>query len=584
MTSLSDSYKLMLEAKQVSKPLHPNQQKIDVVDDDKIDAKDFKKLRAMKKEETEPPFDGPYTTVKKNVTDKSGAVHSPMSRARDLARKALQNTKQKKYGTIQGHERFTSIPDKLKQSHFGKTNEEVLDEANHRDFASAGMMHPTMAKNMSVGDTMDYYEPKTGDKVHGKVMHKSDTEVHMKQTHDSYDDKKVGSVHKFKIGSQLPEVKEEVDLEEVLKVSDGAGKWISDFVHSENPKFAGKSKKERQQMALGAYYAAKKGVKEETEELEEGYDKSSEHHKNARKMAKDYDGKATFHPNGHAEVRMRSIVHGHSTINPQGTTLMSGEDLANRASKEHGKGKVQGNVVHFKEEVESIEELNKSTLGSYAKKASLDSAISKKIAADFQNRAKKARSQDMKDANAKISNDFNNKSWKRQDNVNKAIDRLTKEETDIEESRGHKIVANFLKKRGAYDTPKKGDDLADKSYLKDKPGIKSDLKNLGRFLTGKKETNEETMKTFKEFAMMLEMEFKDGRYVHKGKYGTSYDDPEGKEDNDSTQAKEPAVKRGRGRPAGAKSGARQLGGASKKGSGVEYTGYKLHLPNSNKSY
>jgi len=28
--------------------LHPNQQKIDVVDDDKIDGKDFAKLRAMK--------------------------------------------------------------------------------------------------------------------------------------------------------------------------------------------------------------------------------------------------------------------------------------------------------------------------------------------------------------------------------------------------------------------------------------------------------------------------------------------------------------------------------------------------------
>jgi hypothetical protein len=69
-------------------------------------------------------------------------------------------------------------------------------------------------------------------------------------------------------------------------------------------------------------------------------------------MAKDYDGKATFHPNGHAEVKMRSIVHGHSTVNPQGTTLMSGEDLAKRASKEHGKGKVAGNIVHFKEEVE----------------------------------------------------------------------------------------------------------------------------------------------------------------------------------------------------------------------------------------
>jgi hypothetical protein len=41
-------------------------------------------------EATEPPFDKPYTTVKKVVTDKSGAKHSPMSRARDIARMALK--------------------------------------------------------------------------------------------------------------------------------------------------------------------------------------------------------------------------------------------------------------------------------------------------------------------------------------------------------------------------------------------------------------------------------------------------------------------------------------------------------------
>jgi hypothetical protein len=41
-------------------------------------------------------------------------------------------------------------------------------------------------------------------------------------------------------------------------------------------------------------------------------------------------------------------------------------------------------------------------------------------------------------------------------------------------------------------SPEKNQDVADKSYLKDKPGsFKSDLKNLGRFITGKKETNEE---------------------------------------------------------------------------------------------
>jgi len=53
---------------------------------------------------------------------------------------------------------------------------------------------------------------------------------------------------------------EEVEyVEEKLKVSDGVGKWISDFVHSDNPKFSGKSKKERTQMALGAFYSAKRG-------------------------------------------------------------------------------------------------------------------------------------------------------------------------------------------------------------------------------------------------------------------------------------------------------------------------------------
>lgn len=62
--------------------------------------------------------------------------------------------------------------------------------------------------------------------------------------------------------SDLPEDVEETDesyIEEVLSVSDGVDKWIHDFVHSDNPKFEGKSKKERIQMALGAFYSAKKG-------------------------------------------------------------------------------------------------------------------------------------------------------------------------------------------------------------------------------------------------------------------------------------------------------------------------------------
>lgn len=48
-----------------------------------------------KKEETI-PFDKPYTKIKSNVKDKSGAVHTPMSRARDLARAALKKSLENK--------------------------------------------------------------------------------------------------------------------------------------------------------------------------------------------------------------------------------------------------------------------------------------------------------------------------------------------------------------------------------------------------------------------------------------------------------------------------------------------------------
>ena len=53
-------------------------------------------------------------------------------------------------------------------------------------------------------------------------------------------------------------------INEVLSKDASAGDWIHDFVHSDNPKFAGKSKAERKKMALAAYYSKK------NEEVNEG--------------------------------------------------------------------------------------------------------------------------------------------------------------------------------------------------------------------------------------------------------------------------------------------------------------------------
>jgi len=98
-----------------------------------------------------------------------------------------------------------------------------------------------------------------------------------------------------------------------------------------------------------------------------------------------------------------------------------------------------------KEEVEELDELSKSTLGSYAKKASRDATIMRKIGADFENRADRARSPGMKDSNTQLSSKYKQTSWKRRDGVEKAIDRLTKEDIGamqsvVGENKGKKSV------------------------------------------------------------------------------------------------------------------------------------------------
>lgn len=86
----------------------------------------------------------------------------------------------------------------------------------------------------------------------------------------------------------------------------------------------------------------------------------------------------------------------------------------------------------------------------------------------------------------------------------------------------------------------------------------------------KEETEMEKQISFTEFLQLNEMEFVNGRYVHKGTYGTAKGAKYGNTDyeRDTIDTKDDdgesdAQKRGRGRPAGAKSGARKITGTSK---------------------
>jgi hypothetical protein len=79
---------------------------------------------------------------------------------------------------------------------------------------------------------------------------------------------------------------------------------------------------------------------------------------------------------------------------------------------------------------ESLDEISKSTLGSYVKKATKDARIHGMIATDFEHRAKASRKPSYKETAKNISDKYKSRAWKREAGIGKAVDKLTKEENE----------------------------------------------------------------------------------------------------------------------------------------------------------
>ena len=226
-----------------------------------------------------------------------------------------------------------------------------------------------------------------------------------------------------------------------------------------------------------------------------------------------------------------------------------------------------------KEEVEQLEELSKSTLKSYVKankedtvqRASSDSFASGK-AGDAYNKA-----------------DETHKDKVREKGLDTALNKLTKEETEVVEEGVLGAVAGAV--LGGLTAGPVGAIAG--GYLGHKTQQAGNTKDELKKRKVKKEETEMS-KTYKEFLDQL-LEYTPGpggvTRVQGRSYGAQYHDPEGDDDaDDKAPAAKPAdaPKRGRGRPKGATSGANHKVTSGKKTGGVDYTGFKLHLPNSNR--
>ena len=120
-------------------------------------------------------------------------------------------------------------------------------------------------KNEEVETKLADTKPESGIVKTEKPVSRKEDDVKAKENRKKQGMKESFSLRTFKERYEEHSIVDQM-ISEVLSKDADAGDYIDDFVHSDNPKFAGKSKAKRKEMALAAYYAKKKNE----EAVEEG--------------------------------------------------------------------------------------------------------------------------------------------------------------------------------------------------------------------------------------------------------------------------------------------------------------------------
>ena len=189
----------------------------------------------------------------------------------------------------------TSTGTKVYGSSYGNSAKAKKDQTKKEIDTLKGPTEKNLHNKDSTGTLYHHSVKEEGEcvtKPEAKDIAKKEVKGHEKKMHKE-------STLKDRLVAAIRE-EQEVDqqINEVLKKDASAGEWIHDFVHSDNPKFAGKSKAERKKQALAAYYAKQN---EELEQVGEAIDP---------KNPKDYDKpafmrKAAGHSLGLKDVKAK---------------------------------------------------------------------------------------------------------------------------------------------------------------------------------------------------------------------------------------------------------------------------------------
>jgi hypothetical protein len=134
----------------------------------------------------------------------------------------------------------------------------------------------------------------------------------------------------------------------------------------------------------------------------------------------------------------RAALKYHPDDKKLATSMKSSEKAQKRyerISRGEAPFKSSPNDTGVKEEVEEIDELSKSTLASYAKKATRDARLKMATGKDFERVASRSKKPAYKTAATTWERRYKDDARRREAGVEKAIDRLAKEEFEIEEAK-----------------------------------------------------------------------------------------------------------------------------------------------------
>ena len=264
------------------------------------------------------------------------------------------------------------------------------------------------------------------------------------------------------------------------------------------------------------------------------------------------------------------------------------------------------------ESYEQLDEISKETLASYIPKAAKSSRIHGMISTDYKNSSQRKKNPGLKNALDSLSQKYKSKAWSREKSIAKAVGKLTKEDVEINEGKMKDIYTGMM----AHATKKgykshKQFTSADYDTVAKQHGISG--KELA-VIAGHKTTQkvakedvdfEQTKKvSYNQFIKSIE-EGKIDDYLDKKRAdantASAYSDKKksstkqpsvtinkgrayggsNQKDDEGDDKPETTEKRGRGRPTGSKSGARQKGNGHNDG-GIPV--HNLNLPTRNNKF